>query len=295
MGDYSKFFEEAIDVSTSQAKEFINDNVIPHIEKTVLASKKESIISLENISHKFETAEQHLFKNFSLSIDDIPGQSQFVSIMGQSGCGKSTILNMVAGLLEPNEGKVKINGKELTADQSVPMIFQHYSSYPWRNVLDNVSVPLELKKVSDKEIKERSIEMLTLVGLQDHMYKYPNQLSGGQRQRVAIARSLNCNSDILLLDEASSGLDIKMKRELQDTLVKLCYDMHVDRTFVNVGHNIEENVYMSNRIIILTANPCTIYKVIDINFPARTPDIRKSLQFHRYVDEIDEIMNTICK
>ena len=263
--------------------------------ETPVENKSKNIISLEDVTHQWEDASSPIFENFTLNIEDNPRESQFISIMGQSGCGKSTILNMIAGLIEPDKGKIKINEKELVIDQSIPMIFQHYSSYPWRNVLKNVEIPLELKEINKKEIRERSIEMLKVVGLEEHLYKYPNQLSGGQQQRVAVARSLNCKSDILLLDEATSGLDIKMKRELQDILVDLCYNKNVDRTFVNVGHNIEENVYMSNKIIILTANPCTIYKIIDINFSNRIPSIRKSTKFHEYVDHIDEIMTDICK
>lgn len=287
---YTGIFTDLIDQGGSNVKEAVQE-LFSHTVK----QEKKSVISLENISHTWERAPAPLFENFTLEIEDVPGHAQFVSLMGQSGCGKSTILNMIAGLIEPQKGKIKINNAELTIDQSIPMIFQHYSSYPWRNVLDNVALPLELKNTPAEEIKQRSTEMLELVGLKDHLHKYPNQLSGGQQQRVAIARSLNCRSDILLLDEATSGLDIKMKRELQDILVDLCYNNNLNRTFVNVGHNIEENVYMSNKIIILTANPCTIYKVMDISFSERTPSIRKSPRFHQYVDEIDEIMNTICK
>jgi len=274
---------------------------IINISETVLeesnVNEGQDIITLDNISLTFKTptTKNTVFQNFNFKIQDFVNQSQFISLMGQSGCGKSTILNLIAGLIEPDSGKVQIDGMDLKRDQSVPLIFQNYSSYPWRNVFDNVAIPLELYGVSKKERKERTMQMLKLVGLEQHAYKYPNQLSGGQKQRVAIARSLNCNSKILLLDEASSGLDIKMKRELQDTLVNLCYN-HTDfnRTFVNVGHNIEENVYMSNRIYILTANPCTIHKVIDINFDRRTPSIRKTIEFHNYVDYIDNIMNEIC-
>lgn len=256
------------------------------------------VINLENIDLTFDLPhgkKKVLFENFNLNIENFKYGPQFISIMGQSGSGKSTILNLIGGLLEPNRGKVRIYGEPLKDDQSIPMVFQHYSSFPWRNILQNVAIPLELYGIKKKERLERTYKMLELVGLSEHAYKYPNQLSGGQKQRVAIARSLNCNSKILLLDEATSGLDIKMKREFQDILVQLCYGHpELDRTFINVGHNIEENVYMSNRIYILTANPCTIYKVIDIKFDNRTPDIRKTTEFHRYCDEIDAIMNEVC-
>jgi NitT/TauT family transport system ATP-binding protein len=257
---------------------------------------RQDIINLENITHRFPNASGNIFDNFSLNIEDFIGEPQFVTIMGQSGCGKSTILNMIAGLIIPNSGKVKIKGKELEDDQSVPMIFQHYSSYPWRNVIENAAIPLELKKVPKKERIARTMEMLKLVGLEEHAHKYPNQLSGGQKQRVAVARSLNCGSDILLLDEASSGLDIKTKRQLQYNLVDLCYDHpELNRTFINVSHDILESVFMSNRIYILTANPCAIYRIIDIKLPKRTNEIRKSSEYHRYCDEVETLMYEVNK
>ena len=255
------------------------------------------VVNLENINLAFKLPDggkKVLFDNFNLDIKDFTDRHQFVSLMGQSGCGKTTILNLIAGLLKPDSGKIKIYGKPITDKQSVPMIFQHYSSFPWRTVIDNVALPLELKNVPKKERMKKSMELLKLVELEEHADKWVNKLSGGQQQRVAIARALNCDSKILLLDEATSGLDIKMKQEMQDTLIKICYYSSIDMSLINVGHNVEENVYLSNRIYILTANPCTVFKIIDIDLgEKRTPDIRKSPEFHRYVDEIDTIMNTI--
>jgi len=257
------------------------------------------IINLENVYLSFKMPkgeDKVIFNDFNLAVHDFVDKPQFVSLMGQSGCGKSTILNMIAGLLKPDRGNIKIYGENLKENQSVPLIFQNYSSFPWRNVFENVNIPLEIQNFPKDGRKERTMEMLKLVGLEEHALKYPNQLSGGQQQRVAIARAINCGSKILLLDEATSGLDIKMKRELQDTLIELCYGHpEIDRTFINVGHNIEENVYLSERIYILTANPCNIHKIIDIDFNERTPDIRKTDKFHKYVDEIDAILNEICK
>ena len=257
------------------------------------------VINLENIHLAFKNPDgtsKVVFKDFNLDIRDFVDKPQFISLMGQSGCGKSTILNMIAGLLKPDKGTVKIYGEEIKENQSVPMIFQNYSSLPWRNVYENVALPLEIQHFPKKEIREKTMEILKVVGLEEHALKYPNQLSGGQKQRVAIARSLNCGSKILLLDEATSGLDIKMKRDIQDMLVDLCYNHpEIDRTFINVGHNIEENVYMSERIYILTANPCTLHQIIDIDFNKRTPDIRKTANYHNYVDEIDTIMNAVCR
>ncbi|GHV57051.1 hypothetical protein FACS1894182_04940 [Bacteroidia bacterium] len=256
------------------------------------------VVNLENINLAFDTKggkKLVLFDHFNLAIRDFKSDKQFVSLMGQSGCGKSTILNLIAGLSKPDSGAVKIYGNPIGQNDSIPMIFQHYSSFPWMTVLDNVALPLKLKGIPQEERYDKSMELLKIVGLNGHEKKWTNKLSGGQKQRVAIARALNCGSKILLLDEATSGLDIKMKKELQDTLVNVCHNTpNIDYTYINVGHNIEENIYLSNRIYILTANPCRIYKTIDIVFDRRTPEIRKTPQFHRYVDEIDSIMNEIC-
>jgi len=314
MSDYSNLFEKTY-FNTILDQEKVGDGsgiVMDHVQSIFVSQPellqvtnipivgnyppKQDIINLENITHQFPNAEKPIFENFCLNIEDFVDEPQFVSIMGQSGCGKSSILNIIAGLLIPDSGKVKINGKELEDDQSVPMVFQHYSSYPWRNVLENAAIPLELKGIRKKERIEKTMEMLRLVGLAEHAHKYPNQLSGGQKQRVAIARSLNCGSSILLLDEASSGLDIKMKRQLQYNLVDLCYDHPtLNRTFLNVGHDINEAVFMSNRIYILTANPCGIYKIVDIKLPKRGNEIRKSPEYHRYCDEIETLMYEVNK
>jgi len=220
---------------------------------------------------------------------------EIVSIMGSSGCGKSTILNLIAGLIKPDSGTIKIYGKPITDKQSVPMVFQQYSSFPWRTVINNIALPLELKGVPKNERIEKSMELLKLVGLEEHADKWVNRLSGGQQQRVAIARALNCDSQILLLDEATSGLDVKIKQEVENLLLKIYYTSSIEMSLINVGHNIEENVFLSNRIYILVVKPYTaVYKIVDINLgDHRTPDVRKSPEFHKYVDEIDAIMNEI--
>ena len=138
------------------------------------------VINLENISLAFKNPDgssKVVFEGFNLNIHDFVDKPQFISLMGQSGCGKSTILNMIAGLLKPDKGTVKIYGEELKENQSVPMIFQNYSSLPWRNVYENVALPLEIQHFPKKEIKEKTMEILKVVGLEEHALKYPNQLS----------------------------------------------------------------------------------------------------------------------
>lgn len=243
------------------------------------------VINLINLNQTFKSdkGDFTLFKDFNLDIKDFKDVGQFVSIMGQSGCGKSTLLNYIAGLAKPTSGTIKIYGKEQTEKDSIPMVFQSYSSYPWLNVRDNVALPQILKGVNKKEANELAMEKLRMVGLEEHAHKYPNKLSGGQQQRVAIARALNCDSKLLILDEYSSGLDMFTKYDLQDLLMKLFNDEKVDRTFLLVTHDISEAVFLSNRIYVLGANPCKINEVIDVNLGKfRDREIRKTKEFEEY-------------
>lgn len=243
------------------------------------------VINLTNICQSFKTdnGEFKLFDNFNLDIKDFKDVGQFVSIMGASGCGKSTLLKYIAGLNKPTSGTIKIYNKELTDKDYIPMVFQNYSSFPWMTVLENVALPKIIHGVDKKTANEMAFEKLKMVGLDEHANKYPNKLSGGQQQRVAIARALNCESQLMILDEYSSGLDIFTKYELQDLLIKLFNDNKVDKTFLLVTHDISEAVFLSNRIYVLGANPCKINEIIDVDFGKyRTKDIRKTREFEEY-------------
>lgn len=262
-----------------------------------------NVIDLININQSFKTenVEFKLFDNFNLSIKDFKNEGQFISIMGASGCGKSQLLKIISGLNKPTSGMVKIYGKDQTERDNIPMVFQQYSSYPWMSVLDNVALPLKMKGIPKNERYEQAMNMLKIVGLEGHENKWAQYpiLSGGQLQRVSLARNLVASSQILLLDEATGALDIKSKRDMQDTLLDVYYSSKVDPTIISVTHSIEEAVYLSNRIYILTANPCTIHSVIDVDFgpsyERRTSEVRKTKIFSDYVSQIEEIMDSINK
>ena len=171
-------------------------------------------------------------------------------ILGTSGCGKSTVLRYIAGLQKPTAGSVLINDKEVSEDNRVAMVFQQYSSLPWLTVLDNVSLALEFKGISDKEKKAKALEMIELVGLAGHENKYAQYptLSGGQLQRVAIARSLIANPEILLMDEPFGALDINTRLQMQDLLTGLWHKFHP--TIIFVTHDISEAVYLGDDIFL---------------------------------------------
>jgi NitT/TauT family transport system ATP-binding protein len=248
-----------------------------------------NVIDYINITQKFENG-RVLFDNFSYSIKDIKGEGQFLSVLGKSGCGKSQLLKYLADLQEPTSGDILVYGKKHSDENRIPMVFQEYSSFPWFTVMQNVSLPLVLKGVDQKEIKDRAMKMIEFVGLKGHEYKWAKQgqLSGGQLQRVAIARNLVSNPQILLLDEPLSALDIITKTEIQNLLLKLFYNKETDITFIYVTHDIREAVYLSNKIIILGGSPTQIVKEYEIDLGIRTPGVKHTVEFLNYVKMIDE-------
>jgi NitT/TauT family transport system ATP-binding protein len=285
---------------SSFAEMFNNQNTIVeqpnnnNVNQTSIDGKFEceslDVLDFQHISKKF--GDTIIFNDFNLTIKDFKDEGQFISFIGKSGCGKSTILNMLAGLTPKDNGKILLYGKEITEKDNIPMVFQKYSSLPWYNIIDNVALPKHMSGMSWKEARETAIEKLELVGLKEQAYKYPNQLSGGQQQRVAIARALNCDSKILILDEYASGLDIFTKMELQDLLLKLFYDRTIDRTFLMVTHDISEAVYLSNRIFVLGSNPCHVKQTIDIKFDEhRTHSIKETDLFKTYVNLVMSVLN----
>ena len=240
-----------------------------------------------------------LFSDFNFDIKDIKGEGQFVALLGKSGCGKSTILRYIAGLQEPTAGDVYIYGKKKTENDRIPMIFQQYTSFPWKSVIENVALPLLIKNVNRSEAFDKAKELINIVGLTGHENKWARTplLSGGQLQRVAIARSLIVNPQILLLDEPFSGLDIKNKAELQNILLNLFYNPTVDVTFMLVTHDIREAVYLANRLYIMKTDPAEIYREYVIEFGGvgsrRSKETKFTNEYNEQVKQVDADFNSL--
>ena len=258
------------------------------------------ISHIRQIFNEGKPNEYRLFDDFSLSIPNVPGRSEMVSIVGGSGCGKSQMLRAIAGLSSIPEGEITIHGKSIKDYGSVPMVFQTYSNYEWMTILKNVMLPMTIKGVPKKEAEKRAMELIRLVGLEEHADKYAKNsvLSGGQLQRVSIARALACNSEILLFDEATGALDIKMKREVQNIILKVLNASEC--TILNVTHSVEEAVYLSNKVIILLPKPCRVFKTMDIHFDGeettpRGPWVFQTKQFLEYTNELTTYLEEVCK
>jgi len=256
------------------------------------------VISIKNVRQVYKTnkSENILFDNFNFNIKDIKESGQFVSLLGKSGCGKSTILRYIAGLQKPTSGELFIYDKKMAPDDRVPMIFQQYSSLPWKSVIENVALPLILNKTNKTEAYDKAEELIKLVGLAGHENKWAKHplLSGGQLQRVAIARSIIANPKILLLDEPFSALDIKNRNELQNVLLDLFKNPKIDVTFILVTHDIREAVYLSNKLFIMKTNPGEIAAEFNINLGNnRDQTIKYTSEYIKYVQEVERTFDNI--
>lgn len=207
----------------------------------------DTILSLENIEKSFDG--EKVLKNISLDI----GRGEFITLLGSSGCGKTTTIRIVAGLLTPDGGKVVLNGKDITMlapeKRDVNTVFQNYALFPHMNVEKNIGYGLKLKKLPANEIKAEVEKALSLVQLEGFEKRNPSQLSGGQKQRVAIARAIVNKPSVLLLDEPLGALDLMLRRQMQSELKKLQKALGI--TFIYITHDQEEALNMSSRIVVM--------------------------------------------
>ena len=205
------------------------------------------IVSLRDIVVEFDG--QRILDGLNLDIHD----KEFVTLLGSSGCGKTTTLRLIAGFLEPTSGKVLLKGEDITGvppyKRPVNTVFQKYALFPHLNVFENVAFGLRLKKMDEETIRRKVRDMLEVVGLKGFERRSIGQMSGGQQQRVAIARSLVNEPEILLLDEPLGALDLKLRKEMQLELKRLQREMNI--TFIYVTHDQEEALTMSDRVVVM--------------------------------------------
>jgi NitT/TauT family transport system ATP-binding protein len=210
-------------------------------------------------------------------------KGEFICIVGPSGCGKTTLLKIICGLEEPTYGKVLIrNEPPNPIKHRFGMIFQEDSLLPWRNVIGNVKFGLEIKGYNKKESEEISRKYIEMVGLKGFENYYPYQLSGGMKKRVAIARALAIDPDLILMDEPFADLDAQTRSLMQRELLRIWFG--VGKTVLFVTHNVEEAVFLANRVIVLTKRPSRVKSIINIELPY--PRNRLSQSFISYREKI---------
>ncbi|MHA6252298.1 ABC transporter ATP-binding protein [Oceanobacillus sp. CAU 1775] len=245
-----------------------------------------SILKLENVSHHYFSTDNYkkALDNISFSIQ--PGE--FISLLGPSGCGKSTILSIIAKLVTNTSGDIYLNGKNLkeTKDEIGYMLQQDYL-YPWKTILENVLLGPKIQNRETKEITQKAIDMLKEVDLENVHDQYPESLSGGMRQRAALVRTLINDPEIFLLDEPFSSLDFQTKLKLEELVANILKNYH--KTTILVTHDIGEAIAMSDRIILMKANPGRISHIYEVPIELRdhSPMLaRKHPKFQGLFDEI---------
>ncbi|MBM3733077.1 MAG: ABC transporter ATP-binding protein [Acidimicrobiia bacterium] len=221
-------------------------------------------------------------ENVNLTI----GTNEFVTLVGPSGCGKSTFLKMIASLIEPSHGTLSLDGTPLDGpSRDVGIVFQDATLLPWRNVLDNVLLPVEILSLPKEDYRPRAMDLLRLVGLTGFEHRMPNELSGGMQQRTAICRALIHNPSILLMDEPFAALDAMTREELGLELMRIWEEEK--KTIVFVTHSIPEAILLADRVVVMTPRPGKIAHVIEVDLPRpRTLAMEFSEKFKSYSDDV---------
>ncbi len=241
-------------------------------------------LAIDRVSKRFGEGPGAVTAVDQVSFDVRPGE--FVTVIGPSGCGKSTLFNIIGGMLDDYSGDVRVEGERVSGPHpAIGMVFQEESTFPWRNVTDNVAFPLELRGVPKAERLERAHHFIDMVGLASFEKRMPAELSGGMRQRVSIARTLVSQPHILLMDEPFAALDEQTRLLLGDKITQIQQELR--QTTLLITHNLTEAVQLSDRIVVMTYRPGRVKRMVTIDLPRpRASDVVSSDAFGHYVAEI---------
>jgi NitT/TauT family transport system ATP-binding protein len=247
------------------------------------------LIDIRGVSKIFPTndgTELQALRDVNLSIQ----KGEFISLVGPSGCGKSTLLNMIGGLLEPSHGDVLYKGNRISGpNRDVGMMFQSPVLLPWRTVLQNVMLPIEIFGWNRREHREKALEILRLVGLEGFADSYPRQLSGGMQSRVSLCRVLLYEPDVLLLDEPFGALD-EFTREVMNLELLRIWEQ-TGKTVIFVTHNIGEAVLLSQRVVVMKPRPGEIADVIQVDLPSpRNREVMRAPAFAKFSFDVRELL-----
>src|ERR1700693_5938753 len=243
-----------------------------------------ALLVVDDIVMRFGTAGDGVTALDNVSFTVAPGE--FLAVIGPSGCGTSPLFNTSGGLLGGYDGRVAVAGEKVYGPHaSIGMVFQEESTFPWRNVVDNVAFPLEIAGMPKRERIERGRHFVSRVGLEGFEKRYPSELSGGMRQRVSMARTLASEPKILLMDEPFASLDEQTRLLLGDKVLQI--QQQLNQTMLLITHNITEAVQLADRILVMTYRPGRVKRMVDIKLPRpRTSEIVSSEAFGRYVAQI---------
>jgi len=251
-----------------------------------------SVLEVQNVTKKFVTdhSEMLALDNVSISL----GKDEFVCLVGPSGCGKSTLLRIIAGLEKADSGTIVFHGQPIEKPTpKIAMVFQLFGLLPWKTALENVEVPLEVLGVPKDNRVHIAEEYLQMVGLEGFEKTYPHDLSGGMKQRVGIARALALKPEVLLMDEPFSSLDEITAKTLREMVLNIWLNPALPtNTFIMVSHNVEEAVFMADRVIVMSPRPGRVIGEIKIEIPRpRMPHLREK----KYFEHVDEVVGLLEK
>jgi len=248
------------------------------------------VLEIKNVNKTFplEKSQISVLENVSFSVD----KDEFICLVGPSGCGKSTVLRIIAGLEKADSGEVLFHGQPQTSpNPKLTMIFQLFGLLPWRTALENVEVPLEVLGIKKEARVEIATNHLRMVGLEGFENTYPHDLSGGMKQRVGIARALALQPQVLLMDEPFSSLDELTAKTLRELVLEIWRDPSLPtNTFVMVSHNVEEAVYMADRVVVMSPRPGRVVGEVKVNLPRPRTQYLRDQKYFQSVDEVVTIL-----
>ena len=249
-----------------------------------------SVLEVENVTKTFvmEKSKIMVLDNVNFSV----GNDEFVCLVGPSGCGKSTMLRIIAGLEKADSGEILFRGQPITQPTpKITMIFQLFGLLPWKTALENVEVPLEVLGMEKEKRIHIAEEYLKMVGLEGFENTYPHDLSGGMKQRVGIARALALKPEVLLMDEPFSSLDELTAKTLRELVVDIWRNPGLPtNTFVMVSHNVEEAVFMADRVIVMSPRPGKVIGEVKIDIPRPRAEYLREPVYFGFVDEVVELL-----
>jgi len=248
------------------------------------SARDRRLLAVERVTKRFATRDGPIIAVEDVSFAVAPGE--FVSIIGPSGCGKSTLFNIIGGLIGDYDGRVTVAGEPVTGTHpAIGMVFQEESTFPWRNVLDNVAFPLEIAGMAKEERLARAEKFISMVGLSGFERRLPAELSGGMRQRVALARTLASEPRILLMDEPFAALDEQTRLLLGDKVLQI--QQALAQTTLLITHNLTEAVQLSDRVLVMSYRPGRQKRSVEVRLPhPRDSEVVSSDAFGHYVAEI---------
>ena len=247
-----------------------------------------SQIVIDGVSHMYRPPRGRAV----LALDDVSlevGNREFVALLGPSGCGKSTLLYLIGGFLPVEAGSILVDGKPVTEpgpDRGI--VFQHFALFPWKTVRGNILYGLERQGMPKEEREKRAMDFIELVGLAGFEDSYPSQLSGGMKQRTAIARTLAFDPKILLMDEPFGALDAQTRGLMQAELLRIW--QRTPKTVIFVTHDVQEAVFLADRVAVMSARPGRIKTIVDTRFDKNADNIFKEREF---VEKVDELWNLV--